>query len=211
MPPFDWISGKSDLFEDLSQTSLKNPNQLTDDDTINYFHSLMRGDTLQAYKNINSPTREKMEEFQAVFRRKYVKPKFMATAVVKSQKLVFNPANQELVDFLDELQKLAKDAFGIAAITDQFIYAKLPQRLKKSLNEAQLENVTSEQFVTHLEKKIELKDLDAPDELQVNTVRQHAPNTNADCPNGHAITLKNGTLQKSMPAVAKTEHRRQSH
>ena len=42
------------------------------------------------------------------------------------QKLVFNPANQKVVDFLDELQKLAKDAFGIAAhaIIEQFIYAK---------------------------------------------------------------------------------------
>ena len=37
--------------------------------------------------------------------------------------LVFNPQNQKLVDFPDELQKLAKDAFGIAAhaIIQQFI------------------------------------------------------------------------------------------
>ena len=58
----------------------------------------------------------------------------MATAKHKFQKLVFNTANQKLVDFLDELQKLAKDAFGIAAhaIIEQFIYAKMPQHLKKN-------------------------------------------------------------------------------
>ena len=52
----------------------------------------------------------------------------MATGKHKFQKLIFNPANQKLVDFLDELQKLAKDAFGIAAhaIIEQFIYAKMP-------------------------------------------------------------------------------------
>ena len=76
----------------------------------------------------------------------------MATAKHKFQKIVFNPANQKLVDFLDELQKLAKDAFGIAAhaIIEQFIYAKKPPHLKKSINQAHLENGTYEQTVTHL-------------------------------------------------------------
>ena len=47
----------------------------------------------------------------------------MATAKHIFQKFVFNPANQKLVDFLDKLQKLAKNAFGIAAhaIIEQFI------------------------------------------------------------------------------------------
>ena len=98
----------------------------------------MRGDALQTFKNINGPTRENLGEILAVFRRKYVKPQSMATAKHKFQKLVFNPANQKLVDFLDELQKLAKDAFGIAAhaIIEQFIYANMPPNLKKSMNQA---------------------------------------------------------------------------
>ena len=133
MPTFDGTSEKFELFENLLQTSLKIHNQLTKDDRINYFHSLMRWDALQTFKNTNGPTRENMEEILAVFRRKYVKPQSMATAKHKFQKLVFNPANQKLVDFLDELQKLAKDAFGIAAhaIIEQFIYAKIPPHLKK--------------------------------------------------------------------------------
>ena len=45
----------------------------------------------------------------------------MATAKNKFQRLVFNPADQKLNDFSDELQNLAKNAFGIAAqlIIDQ--------------------------------------------------------------------------------------------
>ena len=115
MPTFDGKSEKFELFEDLFQTRLKIHNQLTEDDRIKYFHSLMRGNALQTLKNINGPTPENLEEILAVFRRKYVKPQSMATAKHKFQKLVFNPANQNLVDFLDELQKLVKDAFGIAA------------------------------------------------------------------------------------------------
>ena len=93
----------------------------------------MKGEALQTFKNINGPTRENLGEILAVFRRKYVKPQSMATAKHKFQKLVFNPVTQNLVDFLDELQKLAKYAFGIAAhaIIEQFIYAKMPPHLKK--------------------------------------------------------------------------------
>ena len=58
MPTFDGKSEKFELFEDLFQTSLKIHNQLTEDDRMNYFHSLMRGDALQTFKNINGPTRE---------------------------------------------------------------------------------------------------------------------------------------------------------
>ena len=108
----------------------------------------------------------------------------MATAKHKFQKLVFNPANHKLVDFPDELQKLAKDAFGIAAqaIIEQFIYAKLPPHLKKSKNQAHLENGTYEQIVTHLEKELELNGLETPVELQINTVSHNAVNSNADGP-----------------------------
>ena len=172
MPTFDGKSEKFELLEDLFQTSLKIHNQLTEEDKINYFHSLMRGDALQTFKNISSPNRENLTEILTVFRRKYVKPQSMATAKHKFQQLVFNPANQKLIDFLDELQKLAKDAFGVdaQAIIEQFIYAKMPPHLKKSINQAHLENGTCEQIVTHLERELELNSLEYPDETQMNTV-----------------------------------------
>ena len=108
----------------------------------------------------------------------------MASAKHKFQKLVFNPANQKLVDFLGELQKLAKDAFGIAAhaIIEQIIYAKIPPHLKKSINQAHLENGTYERIVTHLERELELNGLEAPDELPINNVNQQPTNNNADRP-----------------------------
>ena len=144
----------------------------------------MRGDALQTFKNISGPIRENLGEILAVFLGKYVKPQSMAAAKHKFQKLVFNPANQKLVDFLDELQKLANDAFGIAAhaIIEKFIYAKMPPHLKKSINQAHLENGTYEQIVTHLERELELNGLEAHDELPINNVSQQPTNTNADRP-----------------------------
>ena len=108
----------------------------------------------------------------------------MATAKHKFQRLVFNPANQKLIDFLDELQKLAKDAFGVAAqaIIEQLIYAKMPPHLKKSINLAHLENGTYEQIVSHLESDLELNGLEAPDEMQLNTVMQQDTQQNTEKP-----------------------------
>ena len=94
MAMFHGKSEKFDLFEDLFQTSLKIHNQLTQEDKINYFHSLMRGVALQTFKNITTPKRENLVKILTVFRRKYVKPQSMAAAKHKFQQLVFNPANE---------------------------------------------------------------------------------------------------------------------
>ena len=179
MPTFDGKSEKFELFEDLFQTSLKIHNQLTEENKINHFHSLMRGDALQTFKNITSPNRENLREILTVFRRKYVKPQSMAMAKHKFQRLV-----QMLIVFLDELQKLTKDAFGVAAqaIIEQFIYAKMPPHLKKSINQAHLENGTYEQIVSHLERELELNGLEAPDEMQLNTVMQQVTQQNSEKP-----------------------------
>ena len=221
MPTFDGKSEKFELFEDLFQTSLKIHNEFTENDRINYFVCLMTRDTPQIFKNINGPSRANLGEILAIFRIKYVKPQSMATAKHKFQKLVFNPANQKLVDFLDELQKLAKDAFGIAAhaIIDQFIYAKMPPHLKKSKNQAHLENGTYEQIVTHLERGLELKSLEHPDETQMNTVTHKQqiegnPNnsgiinsdTNDSNPNNHKIGRKSRTLYHPSETCGKTNH-----
>ena len=59
----------------------------------------------------------------------------------------------------------------------------MPPHLKKSKNQAHLENATYEQIVTHLERELQLNGLEAPDELQINTVSQNTANANADRPN----------------------------
>ena len=184
MPTFDGKCEKFELFESLFQMSLKIHNQLTEDDGINYFHSLMRGDALQTFKNTNGPTRENLGEIIAVSQKNYVKSQSMATAKHKLLKLIFNPANQKLVGFLDDQQKLAEEAFGTAAhaIIEQFIYAKKPPLLEKTINQVHLENGTYEQIVTHLEKKLELNCLEAPEEQQINTVCQHDTNAKANRP-----------------------------
>ena len=184
MPTLDGKTDKFELFEDLFQTTLKIDDQLTEEDKRNYFHSLLLGHALKTFKNITSHNRGKLGEILTVFPRKNMKPQSKATAKHNFQQLVFNPANQKMIDFLDEFQKLEKDAFGVAAqaVFEQFIYAKMPPHLKKSINQAHLENNPNKQIVPHLEKELELNGLEAPDELKVKTVTQQATQQNPEKP-----------------------------
>ena len=128
MPTFDGKSEKFELFEDLFQTSLKIHNQLTEKIKTNYFHYLMPGDALQIFINITSPNRENLGEKLTVLCRIYLKPQSIATTKHKFQRLVFNPANQKVIDFLDEYQKLAK-MHSELPLKRSFSISYMPKRL----------------------------------------------------------------------------------
>ena len=100
MPTFDGKSEKFELFEDLFQTSLKIHNQLTEEDKINYFHSPLRGDALQTFKNITSPNRENLGEILNVFRRK-----LRETSVNGYGKTQFSTATKTITVFIDHPSK----------------------------------------------------------------------------------------------------------
>ena len=139
---------------------------------INHFHSLLRKNALQTLRNINSTNKQTLEDILAIFRRKYVKPESQATAKHKWHRLVFNPNTMKLPDFLEELNQGAEKAFGenAQALIDSLLYAKLPRKLKRSVNMARLENATYEEIVAHLERELELNGLEEGDDIPVPTM-----------------------------------------
>ena len=139
---FDGKSEKFELFEDLFHTMIKMQPEMTEQMKINHFHSLLRKNALQTFRNINSTNRQTLEDVLVIFRRKYVKPESQATAKHKWHRLVFDPNTMKLPDFLEELNQGAEKAFGDHAqkMIDSLLYAKLPPKLKRSLNMARLEN-----------------------------------------------------------------------
>ena len=143
---------------------------LTEDMKINHFHAHPRGLALKTFKNIQRTPTTTLEEILKVFRRKYVKPESSASAKHRFNKLSFEPKNQKLPDFLEELQESAEKAFGDKAhqMIENLLYAKMPPHLKKSINQAYLENGSYDEIVKHLEREMELNGLEA-DELLVKT------------------------------------------
>ena len=122
---FDGKSEKFELFEDLFHTMIKMQPDMTESIKINHFHSLLRKNALQTFRNINSANRQTLEDILAVFRRKCVKPESRATAKHKWHKLVFDPNTMKLPDCLEELNQGAEKAFGehAQAMIDSFLYA----------------------------------------------------------------------------------------
>ena len=78
-------------------------------------------------------------------------------------RLVFDPERQKLPHFLEELQESTEKAFGDIAsqMIENLFYAKMPPHLKRSINQAYLENGTYEQIVRHLEREMELNGLES--------------------------------------------------
>ena len=158
---------KFEYFEDLFHTTLRMQPNLTEDMKINHFHAHLRGLALKTFKNIQRTPTTTLEDILKVFRRKYVKPESSASAKHRFHRLSFDPENQKLSDFLEELQESAEKAFGENAhqMIENLLYAKMPPHLKKSINQAYLENGTYDQIVKHLEREMELNGLEADEPL----------------------------------------------
>ena len=85
---------------------------------------------------------------------------------------MFDPSTMKLLDFLEELNQGAEKAFGENAksMIDSLLYAKLPPKLKRSVNMARLENGTYDEIVAHLERELELNALEESDGLPITTM-----------------------------------------
>ena len=169
-PTFNGKNEKNEqfeYFEDLFHTTLRMHPNLTEEMKINHFHAHLRGLSLRPFKTIQRTPSTTLEDILKVFRRKYVKPESSASAKHRFHKLSFQPENQKLPDFLEELQESAEKAFGENAhhMIENLLYAKMPPHLKKSIIQAYLENGTYDQIVKHLEREMELNGLEADEPL----------------------------------------------
>ena len=176
---FDGKTEKFDLFEDLFHTMMKMQPGMTEQMKMNHFHSLLRKGALQTFRSINSTNRQTLEDLLVIFRRKYVKPESQAIAKHKWHRLIFDPNTMKLHDFLEEFNKGAEKASGENAksMIDSLLYAKLPPKLKRSVNMARLENGTYEEIVAHLERELEVNALQESDDLPIATMASSSGKT----------------------------------
>ena len=69
LPTFDGISEKFELFEDLFRIKIKMYPNLTEIQKVNYFHSLLRVDALQAFCKKEDTKKELLDEIMTIFKR----------------------------------------------------------------------------------------------------------------------------------------------
>ena len=71
---FHGKSEKFELFEDLFHTMIKMQPDMVETMKNNHFHSLLRKNALQTFRNINSTDRQTLEDILAVFRKNMSNP-----------------------------------------------------------------------------------------------------------------------------------------
>ena len=104
-PTFDGKSEKFELFEDLFRNNIKMYPHLTEIQKINYFHSLLRGDALQAFCNIEDIEKDSLDKIMTIFKRGFGDYMSMAKARCEWDALKFDPSTQKLHEFLDVSKK----------------------------------------------------------------------------------------------------------
>ena len=119
----------------------------------------------------------------------------------------------KLPEFLEELNQRAEKAFGENAksMIGSLLYAKLPPKVKRSVNMARLENGAFEEIVAHLERELERNALEESDDLPMATIASASSKTSNLLSNG-INTNKNaqcsyckatGHFHKSCPKLMK--------
>ena len=68
LPVFDGKSEKFELFQDLFRNNIKMYPHLTEIQKINHFHSLLRGNALQGYCNLDDTKKDNLEEVITAFK-----------------------------------------------------------------------------------------------------------------------------------------------
>ena len=185
MPTFNGRNDKFEHFAGLFMTNLKEYPNISEEEEVHYYHSLLSDDALQTYCNMTDTNRASLEDIIATFRRQYVRPQSIATTRSKWEQLYFDPSRQTFQDFLEQYQKLAQVVCRDDApkFIETSFYAKMPTHLKRVLNQAMLETESFDMMVQHLEREMELNGLLAPNETNITGVHQIEVHETQPAPN----------------------------
>ena len=162
MPSFDGRNDKIEHFEDIFTTNFKVYSNISEEDQIHYFHSFLRGDTLQTYRKMTDTNRASLEDIITTFHRRYVRPNlwqqldaignnFISTLPTKSSKILWNNVKN--------MPKRGKGTMHQNTSKPHF----MPQRRHTSREpkSARLETESYETMVQHLERGMDLNGLSA--------------------------------------------------
>ena len=108
LPTFNGKSEKFELFDDLFRNNIKMYPHLTEIHKINYFHSLLRGDALQAFCNVEDSKKDSLDEIMTIFKRQFGDYLSMAKARCEWDALKVDPSTKNSTNFWTHSRKQQK-------------------------------------------------------------------------------------------------------
>ena len=141
----------------------------------------MRDDAIEYWQSIQITPLTTLKDVLDLFRKEFAKEDLKEVARYKWDQARYDPTTETFSDFLKNLKKIAKQAFGEEAdkIIKMFLFGKLPVEIQQELTMANKEESSPEEIKTYLMRKYQYQQYVAPPTAiqPFNAVTSSAPAT----------------------------------
>ena len=177
--------GQKDKFVEFEHLLLNHlsplANKITEENKLHFFQSLLRDDAIEYWQSIQITPMTTLKDVLDLFRKEFAKEDLKEVARYKWDQARYDPTTETFGDFLKNLKKTAKQAFGNEAdrIIKMFLFGKLPVEIQQELTMANKEESSPEEIKTYLMRKYQYQQYVAPPTaIQLfNAVTSSAPPT----------------------------------
>ena len=130
-------------------------NKITEEDKIRFFQSLLRDEAIDFWQTITISPTTTLHDVLQLFRKEFAKEDMREVARYKWNEAKYDPTTQTFGDFLKDLKKIAKQAYGDEAdkCIKMFLFGKLPVEIQQELTMANKEDSSPEAIKTYLLRK----------------------------------------------------------
>ena len=195
--------GQKDKFVEFEHLLLNHlsplANKITEENKRHFFQSLLRDEAIEYWQSIQITPLTTLKDVLDLFRKEFAKEDLKEVARYKWDQARYDPTTKTFSDFLKNLKKIAKQAFGDEAdkIIKMFLFGKLPVEIQQELTMANKEKSSPEEIKTYLMRKYQYQQYAAPPTTiqPFNAVTSSVPTNNA--------TTKPATTTTTQPTERK--------
>ena len=182
VPNFRGQKDKFVEFEDLLLNHLSPLANKITEEKLHFFQSLLRNEAIEYWQSIQITPLTTLKDVLDMFRKEFAKEGLKEVARYKWDQARYDPTTETFSDFLKNLKKTAKQAFGEEAdrVIRMFLFGKLPVDIQQELTMANKEESSPEEIKTYLMRKYQYQQYAAlPTTIQpFNAVTSSVPTNN---------------------------------
>ena len=160
--------GQKDKFVEFEHLLLNHlsplANKTTEENKLHFFQSLLRDEAIEYWQSIQITPLTTLKDVLDLFRKEFAKEDLKEVSRYKGDQTRYDPTTETISNFLKNLKKTAKQAFGDEAdkIIKMFLFGKLPVEIQQELTMANKEESSPEEIKTHLMRKYQYQQYAAP-------------------------------------------------
>ena len=138
--------------------------KITEENKLHFFQSLLRDEAIEYWQSIQMTPLTTLKDVLDLFRKEFAKEDLKEVARYKWDQARYDPTTETFSDFLKNLKKTAKQAFGDEAdkIIKMYLFSKLPVEIQQELTMANKEESSPEDLKIHLMRKCQYQPYAAP-------------------------------------------------